>query len=278
MASLRSAAIPTPEDIKRYEELGYWVSPVLFTAEEIGELRAAFERAYGGDLDNGKSWPYVQPLGTDSDLQIKTALFAWSVNEVIFRYDADKRLVDIAAALMRVSRVRLWQDQAIWKPGADGQAVDSGNIGFHQDFSYWQDSSTTNMVSANIALQDVTVANGALRVFPRSHRQGLLSGLGDFFNTDLADLRERFQAEHGLDEEIALELKAGQVSFHHSLLVHGSGPNTTNQPRLVLAPAYVPDGTYYREEGQEPCPHSEFLGLERRHGTPYAGDFFPLLN
>ena len=278
MASLRSAAIPTPEDIKRYEELGYWVSPVLFTAEEIGELRAAFERAYGGDLDNGKSWPYVQPLGTDSDLQIKTALFAWSVNEVIFRYDADKRLVDIAAALMRVSRVRLWQDQAIWKPGADGQAVDSGNIGFHQDFSYWQDSSTTNMVSANIALQDVTVANGALRVFPRSHRQGLLSGLGDFFNTDLADLRERFQAEHGLDEEIALELKAGQVSFHHSLLVHGSGPNTTTQPRLVLAPAYVPDGTYYREEGQEPCPHSEFLGLERRHGTPYAGDFFPLLN
>ena len=278
MASLRSAAIPTPEDIKRYEELGYWVSPVLFTAKEIGELRAAFERAYGGDLDNGKSWPYVQPLGTDSDLQIKTALFAWSVNEVIFRYDADKRLVDIAAALMRVSRVRLWQDQAIWKPGADGQAVDSGNIGFHQDFSYWQDSSTTNMVSANIALQDVTVANGALRVFPRSHRQGLLSGLGDFFNTDLADLRERFQAEHGLDEEIALELKAGQVSFHHSLLVHGSGPNTTTQPRLVLAPAYVPDGTYYREEGQEPCPHSEFLGPERRHGTPYAGDFFPLLN
>ena len=278
MVSLSSAAIPTPDDIQRYDELGYWVSPVLFTEEEIGEMRGAFERAYAGDLDRGKSWPYVQPLGTDGALEIKTALFAWYVNEVIFRYDSDERLVAIAAALMGVPRVRLWQDQAIWKPGADGQPVDAGNIGFHQDFSYWQDSSTTNMVSANIALQDVTTENGALRLFPGSHKRGLVSGLGDFFNTDLVELRERFQAEHGLDEEIALELKAGQVSFHHSLVVHGSGPNTTRRPRLVLAPAYVPDGTYYRQEGQDPCPHSEFLGPERRHGTPYAGEFFPLLN
>ena len=30
-------------------------------------------------------------------------------------------------------------------------------------------------------------------------------------------------------------LRAGQAAFHHSLTVHGSGPNTLAAPRLALA-------------------------------------------
>ena len=182
-------------------------------------------------------------------------------------------------ALLGCEAVRLWQDQAIWKPGTDGELVDEGNIGFHQDYAYWQDSSTTNMVSANIALQDVTVENGALRMIPGSHKLGLIDVLvGGFFESNLSETRKRLHAELDLQEDVPLQLKAGQVSFHHSLTVHASGPNTSASPRLVLAPAYIADGTFFRVEGQPACPHSLFLGDDRQHGTPFAGELFPLLH
>ena len=133
------------------------------------------------------------------------------------------------------------------------------------------------MVSANVALQDTTTKNGALRVFDGSHKLGLLDNADGFFNTDLATLQRRFAAETGVPEETVLDLKAGQVSFHHSLTVHGSGPNISPSPRMVSAPAYMPDETYFRVEGQPACPHSDLLGPDRRHGTPFDGEYFPLI-
>jgi hypothetical protein len=35
-------------------------------------------------------------------------------------------------------------------------------------------------------------------------------------------------------------LKAGEMSLHHVLLVHGSGPNTTNDRRIGYAIRYIP--------------------------------------
>jgi len=178
---------------------------------------------------------------------------------------------------MGVDAIRVWQDQSIWKPGAPGYSAEAkGNIGFHQDYAYWQDASTTNTLSANIALQDTTIENGALRLFDGSHKVGLLDDADGFFDTDIDTLRDRFSRDTGIEKETVINLKAGQVSFHHSLTVHGSGPNTSADPRMVIAPAYMPDGTYYREEGQAPCPHSDFLGPDRVHGTKYDGDFFPI--
>ena len=249
---------------------------MLFTGSELAGLRSAFERLYRGELDH-RDWPYVPPVISEASDGIRTALFSAFVSKTIEAAVSKPVLVEMAARLMGVDRVRYWQDQAIWKPGTH-RDTDAGNIGFHQDFAYWQDSSTTNMISANIALQDVPANRGCLRVFPGSHRFGLLADTGgDFFNTDLASLRARFLEATGCSDH-PLELAAGQVSFHHALLVHGSGPNATNTDRLVLAPAYMPDGTYHRVEGQPPCPHSNFLGRDREHGTRYDGMYFPLLS
>ena len=266
--------LPTHTDVQHFQELGYWIAPVLFSNDEINELRDAFQKLYAGHLDH-RTWPFVPPVLSDAPDGIRTALFSAYVNRTIEAAVSKPILAAIAGRLLEVERVRYWQDQSIWKPPGSTDP-DAGNIGFHQDYDYWQDSSTTNMVSANIALQDVPIERGCLQVFPRSHKLGLLDAGGDFFNTDLVGLQRAFQTQTG-EREIPLPLKAGQVSFHHSLLVHGSGPNQTDQDRLVLAPAYMPDGTFYREEGQPPCPHSDFLGSERQHGMVYEGEHFPLI-
>ena len=267
----------TTDDVKRFHRLGYYVTPVLFDAQQIEQIRDAIDRVYANDLDDGRSWPFIAPVIGDAPYGVRIALFSAHVNRTLRAAVGHEDLVRMAAALLGCDAVRLWQDQAIWKPGTGRVAVDDGNIGFHQDYAYWQDSSTTNMVSANVALQDVTSETGALRVFPESHKLGLMGDYGGFFNTDLNALRKRLQADYGLGEDVPLELKAGQATFHHSLAVHGSGPNTGPSPRLVLAPAYIPDGTFFREEGQPGCPHSNFLGDDRHHGTPFAGEHFPLM-
>ena len=267
----------TAEDIKQFHELGYCVSPVVFDAQQIRQARQAVMRVYSGDLDDGRSWPLLKPVVGDSPLGVRTTFHSAHVNETIRAMAANKDLVGMAAALLGCEAVRLWQDQAIWKPGTGGVLVDDGNIGFHQDYTYWQDSSTTNMLSANVALQDVNVDNGALRVIPGSHKLGLIDDLGGFFNRNLSEALKRLQADFAVGPDLPLELKAGQVSFHHSLTVHASGPNTSASPRLVLAPAYIADGTFFRVEGQLPSAHRQLLGDDRQHGTPFAGEFFPLL-
>jgi len=260
-----------------FQRKGYWISPVLFRSSEIERIRSAIERIYEGDLDPGTSWPFVEPVGTDIPGAIKTALFTWTVSSDIRQTICDDRLTHVAKSLLGASTLRIWQDQAIWKPGTATDVGEDGNIGFHQDYAYWQDSSTTNMISANIALQDVSAENGCLRVLEGSHKQGLIHGLGDFFDTDIQKSRSEYKNRLPQHEEKILEMTAGQVSFHHSLLVHGSGPNRTDTPRLVLAPAYTPGETFYRDEDQEPCPHSDLIGKDKVHGQLFDGEYFPLL-
>lgn len=272
------AGLPTQDDIAFYEEHGYWVGPTMFDEARVAEIREAVKRAYAGKLEGMGAWQFLPPVNADRPGAVKTALFSWCVNDVIREVVFDPAITAIAAAFMKTPKVRVWQDQAIWKPGApDGIVGDDGNIGYHQDYSYWQDSSTTNMVSANIALQDTTVLNGALCVFDGSHKLGLHDEGDGFFQPDLKKRRRQIDGQIDLGKEVVLNLKAGQVSFHHALTFHYSGPNRFDTSRMVIAPAYMPDGTYYREEGQPETPHSEFLGPDRTHGTLYAGDHFPLV-
>lgn len=270
--------LPTEDDIAFFEAHGYWVAPTLFDEGRVAEVRAAVKRAYAGELEGMGAWPFVPPVNADRPGAVKTALFSWCVSDVIKAMVFDPAITAIAAALLKAPKIRVWQDQAIWKPGVpDGSVGDDGNIGYHQDYGYWQDSSTTNMLSANVALQDTTALNGALHIFDGSHKLGLLADSLGFFEPDLKKGRRDLDGQVDLGREVVLDLKEGQVSFHHSLTFHYSGPNRSDASRMVIAPAYMPDGTYYREEGQPETPHSEFLGPDRSHGAPYAGTHFPLV-
>ena len=83
----------------------------------------------------------------------------------------------IGCALMKTPACRLWHDQVIEKPGSGSnvETRDFGNVGWHQDYAYWQVSDTTNMVTAWVALQDTTLTNGAMMTLV------LLSPLGDWW-------------------------------------------------------------------------------------------------
>ena len=177
---------------------------------------------------------------------------------------------------MRVETVRLWHDQVIDKPGiGDGAPTVESNVAWHQDYGYWQSVSTTNMCTAWVALQDTDLSNGGMRMVVGSHHWGLVEGSDTFGQQDLEKLAQKFIGQtHRAWQEEPVPLKAGQVSIHHSLTFHGSGPNRTSQPRKGLVVHMMPGDTTYRA-GRQWHPNLVFLGPNAYDGQPFNGDFFP---
>ncbi len=266
----------TDDVIQEYWERGYWISPKLFDDDQIQRLRAAQDRLWAGDYD----YPIPPQYGVStvdlSSPKVRQQCNAFWMSAEIRRAVTSPLLGEIGARLMGVDRVRLWHDQAIYKPGlGDGPSTNVGNIGWHQDYGYWQASSTTNMCTAWVALQDTDLTNGGMRTIVGSHKWGLIPESDGFGGKDLEQLAAKFSdkgTSAWIDEPCLLQ--AGQVSFHHCLTFHGSGPNRTDAPRLCVIAHMMPGDTVYRA-GKQWHPNLVFLGPNAQDGQPFSGDYFP---
>jgi hypothetical protein len=113
-----------------------------------------------------------------------------------------------------------------------------GFVSWHQDATYWG-LSEPDVVTAWVAFTDSTPANGNMRVIPGTQRAPL--GHADTFHPD--NLLSRGQEiTVAVDEAQAVDiaLRAGEMSLHHVLLVHGSGANPTEDRRIGFAIRYIP--------------------------------------
>lgn len=264
--------------VEEYWQRGYWISPPLFDEAQIAVLREAHERLWQGDYDSATPSQYgiaKVDLGTAA---LRQQCNAFWLNRAIRDAVTSPVVGAVAARLMRVPSVRLWHDQAIYKPGTGAaNATQAGNVGWHQDYGFWQCASTTNMCTAWIALQDTDLRNGGMRTVVGSHNWGLIEDSDTFGNRDLEALAARFAAQGGSpwrDEPCVL--KAGQASFHHALAFHGSGPNSSDAPRLSVVAHLMPGDTAYRA-GRQWHPNMVLLGPDAADGQPFSGSYWPLL-
>ncbi len=271
-------AIVTEAVLSEYGERGYWVSPKLFDDAQIERLRAAHDHLWAGQYDHAIPSQYGLPTIDPATPNLRQILNGFWVNDEIRAAVTSPVIGKLAAHLMGVDSVRLWADQVLYKPGTASQPVTNiANIGWHQDYGYWQAASTQNMCTAWVALQDTDLSNGGMRTVVGSHKWGLIPESDSFGIKDLEVLAAKFAqdgAHPWLDEPCIL--KAGQASFHHSLCFHGSGPNTSAAPRLSIVAHLMPGDTVYRA-GRQPHPNLVFLGPRAYDGQPYIGDFWPQL-
>lgn len=172
----------------------------------------------------------------------------------------------VPAAQILGGAVRFWHDQLFCKPPRHG-----GVVAWHQDYSYWTRTVPMAHLTCWIALDDATRENGCLQYVPGSHRWNLLpiTGLAsdmDSIGTVLTgEQRQRFAP-------IAIELRRGEASFHHPLMVHGSLANTSDRPRRGAVINVIRDGV--RSASDTPL----LEGVPAiPAGEPLGGQFFPLL-
>src|SRR5262245_52479445 len=243
-----------------YAAEGQWTSPVLFTPAEITRFLDATERVVAGRHRSGRAPVLCLPFEPGPH-DLRKIDNAWWADPNLAALATDARLGEIAAALLGASSVRLWQDQLLYKPpGGPSETT----IGWHQDWASWDTvASHAAFVTAWVAFDDVDDDNGAMQIIPASHTWGLVPGASNFFGTDrdaqLARLgasraaraqdspaaraqdspAARAQDYRRAVQSRSIVMRAGQVSFHHPLTFHGSGPNTSNRMRRSLAIHFV---------------------------------------
>ena len=147
----------------------------------------------------------------------------------------DPRLGRMAAALAGVDGIRIWHDQALFKPPF-------GNpTGWHLDNPYWSFSSSDSL-SIWVALDDATRDNGCMYYLPGTHKTATYQNAG--IGQNQADLF-KFYPEWRQIDSVGCPCPAGSAVFHNGLTAHGAGANMTNRPRRAMTCAYMPDGSTF---------------------------------
>ena len=130
-----------------------------------------------------------------------------------------------------------------------------GNI---KDFSYVRSTVTTGL-----AIDRQTVANGALRVIPKSHRLGYL-GLSDDGPIMVGQTQDEELRRAGLDPRniVTCEMEPGDLLLWTLFTVHGSAPNVSDYDRRFMIMSYVRAADSERGEWAFRGGVSTPLGLE----------------
>lgn len=221
----------------RYETDGYFLrAEPLFPASLIDRAVAGMDAVRRGEYDTGRS-PQPSPWNPGDDpsalCKIEQPQFASQAIRDLLCYPA---LGALAAELTGASMVQVWWVQLLVKPSSAPGAQAATNVGWHQDRSYWRIwEEGSELFTAWIALSDVREESGPMRFVRGSHRWGLLPE-SDFFAQDLAGQQRGIHVPAGARwEEAVAVLTPGGVSFHDDYTLHGSGTNTSSEPRRSFA-------------------------------------------
>ena len=112
-------------------------------------------------------------------------------------------------------------------------------VSWHQDATYWG-LSTNDVITAWVAFADAPVESGAMKFWPGSHLKNQLEHRDTFASDNLLTRGQEIAVDVPDGQGVDVPLKAGEMSLHHVLLAHGSGPNTTADRRIGYAIRYIP--------------------------------------
>lgn len=255
------------EQLEFFEEYGYLSNVKMLDEQQIKALQSELTEIMDPSHPRHELfYEFHSNESTDPDSIVFHALGAWRVTNGYHDILWNPAFVMAASQLFGNAAVRFWHDQLFYKPPHNG-----GVVAWHQDYSYWTRTGPIQHLTCWIGLDDVTTENGCLYYVPKSHRWGLLqkpvlTGEMDGLLTFMTD--EQKNNFH----PIPIEMKAGEASFHHPLMVHGSFKNTSNRPRRGVVINVFKEGTRSNSndvllDGVPP------IGA----GNKMEGQFFPLL-
>ena len=112
-------------------------------------------------------------------------------------------------------------------------------VRWHQDSTYFYLEPHLH-ITAWVALSDATVQAGCMQMLPGSHRWGAYEhddqpGPHNMIRRGQG-ISERFDKAQG----VFTPVMAGQMSLHHTDVVHASGANDSDDRRIGLAISYIP--------------------------------------
>jgi len=205
-----------PEQIERFNRDGFLSPLPVLAADEVPEYRRYFDRLLEQALATGKD--------------------SYSISTAHLKHGC---VYDLLTAPRIVGYVRdlLGEDVIAWgshffcKMPHDGKSVD-----WHQDASYWP-LSPSKTVTVWLAIDDTDRENACMQFIPGTHRLGHLAYRSSTEEEGNVLDQSVEQAER-FGSPVCVELKAGEVSIHSDLLLHGSEANRSDRRRCGLTLRY----------------------------------------
>jgi len=226
---------------KTYDETGWFVANSILDLALMDRARQIVQSIHTKRPDQPLSpaleeflgWPIGQPRPRQSNQYITLqygAIADLLLSPLIGR---------IAAALARTSEIRVFNSALIVKePGLDSSYT---SVAWHCDKAFWPTCSSQNMITAWIPLQDTNEDLGTLNVLSGSHswtydkRFSALGTSRTFLGDNKALVEDTLRSSGQSFDPVPVELRAGQVSFHHMATLHASGVNRGSETRYALS-------------------------------------------
>lgn len=256
----------TEDQIEFFHGRGYLPGIRLLNDEQVETLRAELaDLSDPNHPGNDLFYEFHANESTDPSTSLFHALGAWRIAPGFHELLWNPAFLMPASQLLG-GAVRFWHDQLFCKPPQRG-----GVVAWHQDYSYWTRTQPMAHLSCWIGLDDSTRANGCVHYVPGSHRWNLLpiTGLANDMHAIQSVLSEEQKSRF---KPVPIELKRGECSFHHPLMVHGSYQNQSARPRRGAVINVFRDGV--RSAANDPL----LAGVPSiPAGEKIEGQFFPLL-
>jgi non-haem Fe2+, alpha-ketoglutarate-dependent halogenase len=212
---VRGSKLLGPEKVQRYEEDGIVFPVPLVAPSELRRFQEGFPELElrGGGVQKYTAFPHV--------------FFPWA-----WELATLPRLLDAVEDLIGPELV-IDSSLLLCKYPRDPAFAPWHQDGVH---SGWY---KTPSVSAWIAIVDATPQNGCMQVIPGSHRGGRVAHTEAAREDSLFGPGAEIKVEVDESQAVCVALAAGEASFHHSSIIHGSPPNRSDQKRISLIVRFV---------------------------------------
>ena len=234
---------------------GFAIVRGFLPVEELAEISLEVDRIYQEGLKHHATYRHGNLLFeilNDPKAQRRVILQAhWTawISPIMERMRRSERFRSLLEPFLGPD-IKQISHQIHWKPPGAKYTF----YRFHQDARFREGSDgdfhhLRSNVTTGLAIDRQTVANGALRVIPKSHRRGYL-GLSDDGPIMVGQTQDAELRRAGLDPAniVTCEMEPGDLLLWTLFTVHGSSPNVSDYDRRFMINSYVRAGDSERGE------------------------------
>ncbi len=219
---LDSGALPASL-IDQYWEDGFLFPIPVMSATEAAEMRAELEKIERDWLDAGL------PLPLNTYKRINANI----VMPLAYRIATHQSVLDAVEGILGPD-ILIFSAEFFIKEANTTQIVS-----MHQDLTYWGLGAIDGLVTVWVPLSAATPASGCMDFVRGSHKQAILPHDDTFDENNLLSRGQEVQVDVAEADKVNIEIHPGQMSLHHGLTIHGSGPNTSNDRRIAAVIRYM---------------------------------------